>query len=81
MTTATILPFTARRAAMLMSREAICRRARLTARVAHCSNVEIRVIDREADALLDAGEPHHVVLERCAQLARHIVAQRKSATR
>lgn len=79
--TAAILPFTARRAAMLMSREAIRRRVRLTARVAHCSNVETRAIEREADALLDAGEPHHAVLERCADLARNIVAQRKSATR
>lgn len=68
----------ARRLAADLSPEAVQCKARITARIANCRRVEILAVDTEAAELLKAGEPNHVVLERCESLARELVRQRSA---
>lgn len=73
-----IATFTPRRNAQIATHEALRCRIRIRARVAGCRRPEILAVDAEAVELLRAGETQHDVLERCTQLARALVEQRRA---
>jgi hypothetical protein len=75
---AQILAFAARREVQLLTPEGLRCRIRVRARIAGLRRAEILAVDSEAAELLRAGESHHDVLERCAQLSRALLQQRQA---
>lgn len=67
-----------RRLAAELTPSELQRQARLKARAQGATVDEAQAVGGEAAALHQAGEPNHVVLERCESLARELVAQREA---